>query len=150
MFYKTKKIRVACADKEMVVAIPVYSGRYTTEQLATDIAYSSSLTKGDVVGILSALTKIASQYIENGHPVSLGRLGTIRASLCVRGSDTVDEATVEMIKRVKILFAPSNELRAVLRTMPLERFKPGACIIGGYAISGSGEVTPLEPEEPLP
>ena len=150
MFYKTKKVRVACADKEMVMAYPVYSGRYTTEQLATDIAYASSLTKGDVQAILSALSKIASQYIENGHPVSLGRLGTIRASLCVRGSDTADEATVEMIKRVKILFAPSNELRAVLRTMPLERFKPGACIIGGYAISGSGEVTPLEPEEPLP
>mgnify|MGYP002981021925 CR=1 FL=1 len=146
MFYKTKKVRVACADKEMVMAYPVYSGRYTTEQLATDIAYASSLTKGDVQAILSALSKIASQYIENGHPVSLGRLGTLRASIQYKASETVETLSAEKIVRTRILFSPSNELRDILKTMPLERFRPGSCIVGAYAINGDGVATPLEPE----
>lgn len=149
MFYKTKKIRVACADKNMLRIYPVYSGRYTAEQLATDVAYASSLTKGDLTAVLSALSKIASSYIENGCPVSLGRLGTIRASIKARASETPEGATPEKIVRTRILFSPSNELRNLLKTMPLEKFNPGSCIIGNNAVN-NGIATPLTDDTPEP
>lgn len=146
MLYKLKKVRVACADKEMVVAYPYYTGRYTMEQLASDIAYASSLTKGDVMSVLTAFSRVASSYLENGHPVSLGRLGTLRPSIKCRSSDTKEALSAELVQRVKAIYYPSNEMKEALKTMPLEKFDPGSCIVGNYAINSKG-VTDLTQTE---
>ena len=146
MLYKLKKIRVAMADKNMVVARPFYTGRHTLEQLASDIAYASTLSKGDVTAVLSAFSKVASTYLENGHPVSLGRMGVLRPSVKCKAVEEQEQVSADFIERVKIIFSPSNEMKDALKTMPLERFTPGSCIVGNYAINGSG-VTDLSQEE---
>ncbi len=59
----------------------VSRGTITTEELLGDIAHATSFTKGDVEGVLTALTENIAYYLREGYHVELGRMGFFSASL---------------------------------------------------------------------
>lgn len=59
----------------------VSRGTITTDELLGDIAHATSFTKGDLEGVLAALTENIAYHLREGYHVELGRLGYFSASL---------------------------------------------------------------------
>jgi predicted histone-like DNA-binding protein len=53
--------------------------------------------------------------------VSLGELGTFRASFTSEGVENPEDFTVDKIKGIRILFVPSPELRKKLEHLHFEK-----------------------------
>lgn len=89
-------------------------GTADLEELAEKISYSTTMTRGDVKGVLAALEDEISERLLNGEIVQLGDVGTFRVTLQSTGSTTPEEFYASNIKRANIAFRASNRLKAQL------------------------------------
>lgn len=97
------------------------TGDYTTQQLVDDLNEATSVTKGDVLGILKAYLTEISRMVKDGNAVEMEGLGTFRARLhskCFAQSvialDAFDPSTY--IKGAGIRFSPAPDLKAYVRS----------------------------------
>ena len=110
------------------------TGDYTTEQLIDDLNEATSVTKGDVMGILKAyLTEIA-RMVRNGNTVEMEGLGTFRARLsskCFAQSVIPSEGfdPSSYIRSAGIRFNASPELKAYIRTRATYRRVPSELLV---------------------
>lgn len=82
--------------------------------VADEIAYSSSLTEGDVLNVLRALIRITQKHLADGDIVDLGDFGTFQLAVSTnRPTATEKEFTAANIKATRIRFRPGTMLRAV-------------------------------------
>ena len=95
---------------------------FTLEMLAEMIEKKSSMSRGDIMGVLAELETTICWMLENGHPVTLGILGTFYPSVEVMSVDTPEEVTVKTILRFKTIFKPSKYLK--------KRFKNVEFVLG--------------------
>lgn len=89
-------------------------GTTSLEELAEKISYSTTMTRGDVKGVLAALEDEIAERLLNGDIVQLGDLGTFRVTLQSTGSETLEDFNVAYIKRANVAFRASNRLKAQL------------------------------------
>ena len=92
------------------------------EQLAEIIEKKSTVSRGDILGVLSELEEASFWMLENGHPVTLGLFGTYYPVIEATAVDTPEEVTIKTIKRFKMLFKPSKYLK--------KRFKEVKFVLG--------------------
>ena len=81
------------------------------EELAEMIEKKSTMSRGDVLGVLAELETTACYMLEKGHPVRLGILGTFYPSIETKSVDSPEKVTSKLIKRFKVIFKPSKYLR---------------------------------------
>ena len=93
-----KEVYVASADRNRVIE---------TDKIAGEIAVDTGARPAQVKMILNTLTDRMMAWLEEGHGVRFGKLGSFLPSVRSKSGDTADEATV---KRVRIAFYPSKEL----------------------------------------
>jgi predicted histone-like DNA-binding protein len=77
------------------------------EQIAEMIQQKSTMSRGDIMGVLAELEPSISVMLENGHPVNLGLIGTFIPGIEVVTVDDPKDVTHRLIKRFKVLFKPS-------------------------------------------
>ncbi|MDR3245592.1 MAG: HU family DNA-binding protein [Prevotellaceae bacterium] len=104
-------------------ASPVNAGTLTLKEFAEKIAGRSSLTKGDILNVLSNFLDEIPLYLEIGMSVQLGDFGTLRLSLASEGVENPDDFTVANITGVKIIFTPSSDLKKALSNIKFEEAK---------------------------
>lgn len=104
-------------------ATPVNSGKVTLDDFANRIARSSSLTRGDIINVLSNFLDEMPEYLKDGKSVQLGDFGTVRLSFSSQGADTVDEVNASLIKDVRVIFTPNVKLKDELKRTPFEEAK---------------------------
>jgi predicted histone-like DNA-binding protein len=92
-------------------ASPVNAGTLTLKEFAEKIAGRSSLTKGDILNVLSNFLDEIPLYLEIGMSVQLGDFRTLRLPLASEGVENPDDFTVANITGVKVIFTPSVELK---------------------------------------
>ncbi len=85
------------------------------EQIAEMVEKKSTMSKGDILGVLSEVESAAAIYLENGHPVKLGMFGTFYPVLEVDSVDTPEEVNSSLIKRLRCVFKPSKFLKNILK-----------------------------------
>lgn len=85
------------------------------EQIAEMIEKSSTVARGDILGVLAQLETNSFFMLENGHPVNLGLLGTFYPTIETESTDSAEGVTTKLIKRFKILFKPSSYLKNRLK-----------------------------------
>lgn len=90
------------------------SGEVDINSLAEEVAYATSLTDGDVINAIRALTKRIIYHVTNGRIVRLEALGDFRASISGEGTDTEEEYNTSKIRSVKVLFRPGSQIRTAL------------------------------------
>ena len=88
---------------------------FTLEMLAEMIEKKSSMSRGDIMGVLAELETTICWMLENGHPVTLGILGTFYPYIEATTVDDAESVTSKLIKRFKILFKPSTYLKNRLK-----------------------------------
>lgn len=96
-------------------------GVMSIEEIATRIQRECTVTRPDVVAVLTALEEAVSDGLKCGEIIRLGSLGSLQVSLGSEGSDTEDAFTTGMIKRKRILFRPGAVLQDALKTLAFER-----------------------------
>ena len=84
------------------------------EELAEKISYSTTMTRGDVKGVLAALEDEISERLLNGEIVQLGDVGTFRVTLQSKGAVSAEDFYASNITRANVAFRASNRLKAQL------------------------------------
>ena len=82
--------------------------------IADEIAYSSSLTEGDVLNVLRGLIKITQKHLADGDIVSLGDFGTFQLAVSTKTpTDNEKDFTAQNINKAHIRFRPGVMLNEV-------------------------------------
>lgn len=93
--------------KEVFVATADRNGVIDTEKMAKVIAKDTGARPAQVTMILNSLVENMMDWLEEGHGVRFGTLGSFQPSVRSKTAETADEAGV---KRVRVVFYPSREL----------------------------------------
>lgn len=96
------------------------SGTVEINELADDIAYSTTLTDGDVLNVIRALIKQINRHIAKGEIVKLENLGAFQAQIRSNGSETSEDFNESYIRQVHLQFRPGLGLQ---RTLALENLQ---------------------------
>lgn len=93
--------------KEVYVATADRNGVIDTEKMAKVIAKDTGARPAQITMILNSLVENMMDWLEEGHGVRFGTLGSFQPSVRSKSADKADEAEV---KRVRVAFYPSREL----------------------------------------
>lgn len=93
------------------------SGEVTLNEMSEGISQSCTVTKPDILAVLSGLEFTIIQSLQNGEIVRLGELGSFRLTLRSEGTETEKEFTSARIIRPKLRFTPGKALKNALKTL---------------------------------
>ncbi|HBN06308.1 MAG TPA: hypothetical protein DD434_11065 [Bacteroidales bacterium] len=85
------------------------------EQIAEMIEKKSTMSRGDIMGVLAELEITTCFMLENGHPVTLGLMGTFYPTIETESVLRAEDVSSKLIKRFRILFKPSVYLKKRLK-----------------------------------
>lgn len=85
------------------------------ERVAEEIADSTTVSEVDVMAVLMALEKVITRHILDGTTVKLGALGYFEPNISAKAVDTLEEATIDTIRRLKVNFQPSVKFKKKLK-----------------------------------
>ena len=104
-------------------AAPVNSGKVTLDNLAARIERTSSLSRGDVLNVLSCLLDEIPEYLKDGKSVQLGDFSTMRLSFSSEGVDKEEDVNAGLIKEIRVIFTPGPKLKNELKRTSFEEQK---------------------------
>ena len=124
IFYKIykQKTNFNCTTTDSYRARAKTTAHYNSNDIAKMIAQRSALTAGDVASVLINYSEIVCELLDDGCKVSLGELGSLRASLRSKAvADPGDFDTRLHIQRANIVFTPSKRLKQMLKSCKYKR-----------------------------
>ncbi len=102
-------------------ASKVNSGEVTLETISFHIAQMSTVSKTDVMAVLTALTEVIPKQLEYSKIIRLGKLGSFNIGVHSDPSDTIEEVSSSSVNRLKITFRPSIELNRDVVAFPVTK-----------------------------
>jgi len=108
----------------------------SSDDMAKEIAYSSSLTEGDLKAAISALSERMAFYLREGHPVELEGIGKFSATIKSRSVADRKEIRAASISFSGVNFRPSKPFLGDIKSGELLRATAG--------FNKSGNATPEE------
>lgn len=104
---------------------PVLTGRrqVAIREVCKIIASSSSMTPGDVKGVLEGLIQLIPDLLMDGRTVKLDGFGTFSLHASAVGQDTPEKVTLRDITGVKMSFLPDKEIKRNLKATSFEKMK---------------------------
>ena len=122
-YHKQKRIIVVNSiNEERFVPKMQLEAPVGFEQIAEMIEKKSTMSRGDIMGVLAELEVTSCFMLENGHPVTLGLMGTFYPTIETESALRAEDVSSKLIKRFKILFKPSTYLK--------KRFKHVGFVLG--------------------
>ena len=83
----------------------------TLKELSEEIADGRTLTPTDVMAVLISLSRKIPNHLLNGDIVDLGDLGKFSINISSDGTATEEEFKSSNIRRAKILYRPSTDIK---------------------------------------
>ncbi len=105
-------------------AAPVNSGRVTINTLSARMERNSSLSRGDILNVISNFLDELPEYLKDGKSVQLEEFGTVRCSFSSEGVDNAEDVNASLIKKVRVIFTPGARLKHRLSDISFEEQKP--------------------------
>jgi predicted histone-like DNA-binding protein len=112
---------VSGGGEKKFYAVIKRKGVISLEDLSKEIAGRSTMSEGDVTGVLISMVEAMEAFLSKGFQINLGRLGDLRLSISSRGEEAEDEVSKFSIRRAKLLFIPSRQLRETLKSLKFAR-----------------------------
>lgn len=84
-------------------------------QLCENISDRSTFTTADVYGVVTILTQMIPDLLQEGNNVHLGDLGVFSLSVTAEGQDTPEKVSYRHIKEVKMQFRASPRVKRNLQ-----------------------------------
>lgn len=85
------------------------------DQMVQDIVNICTVTRPDVLAVLSALQERIIANLKEGKTIPLMELGTITYTLGSEGTETKDEFTADNIKAFRVHFRPATGIKKYIR-----------------------------------
>lgn len=112
MKYKvTKKKNHLKEDEVKFYPQPVKLGVKKTYDLAMEIAGRCSLTRGDVLNVLSNLNEVINKWLIAGYHVKINDLGTLRITFRSEGTLDAKKCDSTLIKHPRVRFFSDKNLK---------------------------------------
>lgn len=89
-------------------ATQVRLGQININELADDMSAESTVTRHDILAVLSSLQQHIIKNLQQGRSVRLGDLGSFHVDIVSRPSETEDKVTSENVKAVRVHFRKSG------------------------------------------
>ena len=102
------------------VLVPDRATVVTFEHLCDQVVQVSSINRGMVQSTLYGLVQSMKTFIQQGHSVQVAGFGTFIPSCNAKSSLVEKDVNVDAIRKVKLRFIPSAELRQLLDNMEFE------------------------------
>jgi len=102
------------------VLVPDRATVVTFEHLCDQVVQVSSINRGMVQSTLYGLVQSMKTFIQQGHSVQVAGFGTFIPSFNAKSSLVEKDVNVDAIRKVKLRFIPSAELRQLLDNMEFE------------------------------
>lgn len=98
----------------------VWMNTVTENELARKIQQRCTLTRADILAVLSELEEVMCEELGNSNRVKLQHLGTFKLGMSCKPSDNIqDFSVVRNVKNVHVLFQPEVKITAGMRNKPL-------------------------------
>lgn len=116
-----KPPRGRSADAEYYI-VPVYEQTINEEQIASSIERAYSLTRGDLLASVSAITDEMARMLQSGHKVKISGLGTFRLRIKTPKKDLkVDDKVAKHIEVRDVAFSPDRNFIRQFANMSFTR-----------------------------
>lgn len=110
-FKQKREVPINGVPQEKYVARMQVGEKIDFERISEMIAEKSTVSKGDILAVLSELETVMCWVMEEGHPVTLGLLGTFYPSMTAKACDNPKDVTKDTITKFKCIFKPSKYLK---------------------------------------
>lgn len=90
-------------------------------EIAERIHQMCTVTRADVMAVLTALEDIVAEGLQGGEIVRLGELGSLQLSLSGEGSATEETYSDALIAKVRVLFRPGTVMQEALNNLAFEK-----------------------------
>lgn len=97
------------------------NGETDIKQLIKRIEKISTMSGGDIQGVIYSLVDVIIDELAAGNIVRLGELGDLRVSISSMGHESEDEVSANSIRRSRINFRPGTRLREMLNNLIYNR-----------------------------
>lgn len=127
--------------KEVFVVTADRNGVIDTDKMAREIAVDTGARPAQVKMILETLTDRMVAWLEEGHGVRFGKLGSFLPSVRSKSADSADDAEVT---KVRVVFYPNRELArriAAININTVNDEKPASGGTDSGNTGGGGENT---------
>jgi predicted histone-like DNA-binding protein len=96
---------------------PVLTGRRQTDirEVCKILSDSSTVTAGDIRGVLEGLIRLIPDLLMEGRTVKLDGFGTFRIHASAKGQDAPEKVTGRDVTSVKMSFLPDKEIKRELK-----------------------------------
>lgn len=91
--------------------------------IANELAEKSSMSKGDVMSIVTNLTDLVPKELARGSTVNLGNFGTFWLNISSEGLEKEEDVSPEAIKKVNVRFRPSGIIKYLLGQLKFDRLE---------------------------
>lgn len=110
-FRQKRKIPVNGVPQVKYVAIMQKETVIDFDKLADLIGQRSTVSRGDIRGVLSEVESICGDMLLLGHKLDFGDMGSFCPGMKVIACDTPEEVTSETITKFYTIFKPSKTLK---------------------------------------
>lgn len=109
--------KVALTGTKMYVSRPVAYNTINAADLAERVHQDAGLSTAIVGAVYDSFLTILKEELFNGHSVQLSNLCTLRISARTKATDNLEDVSVDNIRRLRIVVAPSPALRQELKNV---------------------------------
>jgi len=96
-------------------------GEMGIREISERIHQMCTVTRADVMAVLTALEEIVSEGLQGGEIVRLGELGSLQLSLSGGGAETEELYNDSLIERVRVLFRPGTIMQEAINNLAFEK-----------------------------
>lgn len=89
------------------------NGELSLKQLSKRVASQTTVSRADVVAVLTATVDNLLDALQEGKQVDFGELGKFRLQILSEGAETLADFTAEKIQGVNIQFIPGEDLKNI-------------------------------------
>lgn len=113
MYHLIQKVQpgVAGGGERKYYATITQRRNISLKELSEEIADGRTLTPTDVMAVLISLSRKIPKHLLNGNIVDLGDLGRFSINVSSEGTNTQEEFTSSNIKKAKIMYRPSTDIK---------------------------------------
>jgi predicted histone-like DNA-binding protein len=118
---KTKPDNIGNRETTKYYAVPVYKGIVDIKELSEKLSDRSTLTRGDIYGVIIGLVPLIEEYLHDGYAVRIDELGIFTVSASSQGFDNPEQCKPHHVVAKKVCFRAENRLKKNLETVKFER-----------------------------
>ncbi len=111
IYYKVGARKNPLTQEVRYYGSAVKMGTVKIDELAEEMAQESTVTRHDVLGVLSSLQQHIMQHLAQGHSVRLGDLGSFYVTLHGYGATNKDDYDASLLKGIRVHFRRSPYLQ---------------------------------------